>query len=215
MNFYPAVLIPLAVFTVLFYLNWNRVDKIVDEHIFARFLLYGLLLGVLYLVLFLYSFLTISSYEDLMLFATLLFLPLLSAGEQLSVLTGKYRKRGDLYQLGSSLGGAFSFPVSFGIAIMSRGELADYFFVALMTVFAFLANVMSGALLARGAAANRTLFFYNLAFLVQMLFSSAIFAEYLVNSAAIYIVLPEILIAALLYFRFFHKSLGTEGIHDS
>lgn|GEM_PF-851046 len=214
MNFYPAVLIPLTIFTVLFYFNWNRIDRIVDERLFARFLLYGLLLGIIYLVLFLYAFFTVYRYIDLMLFVLLLFLPLLSAGEQLSVMTGKYRKRDDLYQLGSSLGGAFSLPVSFGIAIVTAGGLDDYFFLALIVVLSFLCNLMSAALLARGAAMNRTLLFYNIAFLVQMLFASGVYAEYLFSAEAIFVVLPEVALAIFLYFRFFHKTLGTGVSQD-
>ncbi|MEM0141278.1 MAG: hypothetical protein QXN66_04485 [Thermoplasmatales archaeon] len=209
MNFYAAILISLGVFTILFYLNWNRIDKIVDESTFARFLLYGILLGIVYTVLFLYAFLTISTYIDLMFLVTFLFLPLLSSGEQLSVITGKYRQREDLYQLGSSLGGAFSFPVSFGIAIVTEGGFQDYFYVALIASFAFITNLMSGTLLAEGAKFNKIRLYYALAFLVQILFSSAVFLEYLKGSYALIAVVPEVILATFLYFGFFHKQLGT------
>jgi peptidoglycan/LPS O-acetylase OafA/YrhL len=208
MNFYPAVLIPLSIFTPLFYLNWNRIDKIVDESLFARFLLFGLLLGIIYSVLFLYSFFTIYRYEDLMLFSLLLFLPMLSAGELLSMVTGKYRGRKDLIQLSSSLGGAFSLPVTFGIAIVTTTSPPNYFFVAMVALLAFLTNLMSGVLLATGASRNRVLLYFNFAFLVQMLFSSSIFIEYLYGSYAIITILPEIAIAILLYMKFFHERLG-------
>jgi hypothetical protein len=208
MNFYPAVLIPLAIFTPLFYLNWNRIDKIVDESLFARFLLFGLLLGIIYSVLFLYSIFTIYRYEDLMLFSLLLFLPLLSAGEQLSMITGKYRGRRDLLQLSSSLGGAFSLPVTFGVAIATTTSLPNYFFVAAVALLAFLTNLMSGVLLAIGASRNRVLLYYNFAFLVQMLFSSSIFIEYLYGSYAIITIVPEVAVAILLYMKFFHGRLG-------
>ena len=73
MNFYPAILIPLAIFTPLFYLNWNRIDKIVDESLFARFLLFGVLLGIVYIVMFLYSFFALDQYIDLMFISIMLF----------------------------------------------------------------------------------------------------------------------------------------------
>ena len=161
MNFYPAILIPLAIFTPLFYLNWNRIDKVVEESLFGRFLLFGLLLGIVYVFLFLYTFYSLSRYIDLMLFSVMLFLPLLSAGEQLSILTGKYRTRKDLIQLSTSLGGAFSFPVAFAIALVTYTSTINYIFVALVTLFAFLANVMSGSLLSIGIAKNRVLLYNN------------------------------------------------------
>lgn len=207
MNFYPAILIPLAIFTPLFYLNWNRVDKVVDESLFARFLLLGILLGILYAVLFLYSFFTVYQYIDLMLFITLLFLPLLSAGEQLAIMTGKYRPRKDLIQLSSSLGGAFSLPVTFGVAIATNTSFDNYIFIALVALLAFLTNIMSSILLARGVMLKRVLLYYNFAFLVQMLFSSSIFIEYLYGTYAIITIVPEIVIAALLYKKFFHEVL--------
>ncbi|MEM2615443.1 MAG: hypothetical protein QXO44_01705, partial [Thermoplasmatales archaeon] len=182
MNFYAAILISLSAFTVLFYINWNRIDRIVDERIFVRFLLYGILLGIVYTVLFLYAFITVSPYIDLIFLVTFIFLPLLSAGEQMSMFTGKYKNRSDLYQLGSSLGGAFSFPVSFGIAIITKNSIDDYFFVTLIAAFAFLTNMMSGMLLSKGAMLNKIRFYYFLAFLVQMMFSSAVFLELLEGS---------------------------------
>ena len=209
MNFYPAILIPLAIFTPLFYLNWNRIDKIVDESLFARFLLFGLLLGVVYVVLFLYSFFTLDRYIDLMLFTVLLFLPILSAGEQLSIITGKYRTRKDLLQLSSSLGGAFSFPVSFSIALVTSSSISNYIFIALVTLFAFLTNVMSSAALSIGASNNKVLLYYNFALLIQMLFSSSIFIEYLYGSYALITTIPEIAVAILLYMKFFHARLGS------
>ena len=209
MNFYPAILIPLAIFTPLFYLNWNRIDKIVDESLFARFLLFGLLLGVVYVVLFLYSFFTLDRYIDLMLFTVLLFLPILSAGEQLSIITGKYRTRKDILQLSSSLGGAFSFPVSFSIALVTSSSISNYIFIALVTLFAFLTNVMSSAALSIGASNNKVLLYYNFALLIQMLFSSSIFIEYLYGSYALITTIPEIAVAILLYMKFFHARLGS------
>ncbi|MCL5408352.1 MAG: hypothetical protein M1518_03200 [Candidatus Thermoplasmatota archaeon] len=209
MNFYPAILIPLAIFTPLFYLNWNRIDKIVDESLFARFLLFGLLLGVVYVVLFLYSFFTLDRFKDLMLFTVLLFLPILSAGEQLSIITGKYRTRKDLLQLSSSLGGAFSFPVSFSIALVTNSSISNYIFIALVTLFAFLTNVMSSATLSIGASNNKVLLYYNFALLIQMLFSSSIFIEYLYGSYALITIVPEIGVAILLYMKFFHVRLGS------
>ncbi len=208
MNFYPAILIPLVIFTPLFYLNWNRIDKKVDESTFARFLLYGLLLGVLYLVLFLYSFFTVEQYIDLTLFAMMLFLPLLSAGEQLSMMTGKYRTRNDLPQLASSLGGAFSFPVSFGIALVTSPSILNYIFVALVAAFAFLANLMSSVVLSIGASKGRVMLYYNLAFLIQMMFSSSIFVEYRYSYYAFLTIVPELALAALIYIKFFHGMLG-------
>jgi hypothetical protein len=207
MNFYPAILIPLSIFTPLFYLNWNRVDKLVDESLFARFLLFGLLLGIVYVVMFLYSFFTLDQYIDLMLFSVMLFLPLLSAGEQLSIISGKYRSRKDLLQLSTSLGGAFSFPVAFAVAIVTTPSLLNYVFVALVTLFAFLTNVISSALLSIGASKKRVLLYYNFAFLVQMLFSSSIFIEYLRGSYALLTILPELALAILIYIRFFHVRL--------
>ncbi|MCW6158391.1 MAG: hypothetical protein LVQ63_02765 [Thermoplasmatales archaeon] len=209
MNFYPAILIPLAIFTPLFYLNWNRIDKVVEESLFGRFLLFGLLLGIVYVFLFLYTFYTLSRYIDLMLFSVMLFLPLLSAGEQLSILTGKYRTRKDLIQLSTSLGGAFSFPVAFAIALVTYTSTINYIFVALVTLFAFLANVMSASLLSIGIAKNRVLLYYNFAFLVQMMFSSSIFVEYLFGSYALITIIPEIAVAILLYMKFFHERLGS------
>ena len=209
MNFYPAILIPLAIFTPLFYLNWNRIDKIVDESLFARFLLFGLLLGIVYVVLFLYSFFTLDRFKDLMLFTVLLFLPILSAGEQLSIITGKYRTRKDLLQLSSSLGGAFSFPVSFSIALVTNSSISNYIFIALVTLFAFLTNVMSSATLSIGASNNKVLLYYNFALLIQMLFSSSIFIEYLYGSYALITIVPEIGVAILLYMKFFHVRLGS------
>jgi hypothetical protein len=209
MNFYPAILIPLAIFTPLFYLNWNRIDKVVEESLFGRFLLFGLLLGIVYVFLFLYTFYTLSRYIDLMLFSVMLFLPLLSAGEQLSILTGKYRTRKDLIQLSTSLGGAFSFPVSFAIALVTYTSTINYIFVALVALFAFLANVMSASLLSIGIAKNRVLLYYNFAFLVQMMFSSSIFVEYLFGSYALITIIPEIAVAILLYMKFFQERLGS------
>ena len=209
MNFYPAILIPLAIFTPLFYLNWNRIDKVVEESLFGRFLLFGLLLGIVYVFLFLYTFYTLSRYIDLMLFSVMLFLPLLSAGEQLSILTGKYRTRKDLIQLSTSLGGAFSFPVSFAIALVTYTSTINYIFVALVAIFAFLANVMSASLLSIGIAKNRVLLYYNFAFLVQMMFSSSIFVEYLFGSYALITIIPEIAVAILLYMKFFQERLGS------
>ncbi|MEL9914900.1 MAG: hypothetical protein QW078_03200 [Thermoplasmatales archaeon] len=209
MNFYAAILISLSAFTVLFYINWNRIDRIVDERIFVRFLLYGILLGIVYTVLFLYAFITVSPYIDLIFLVTFIFLPLLSAGEQMSMFTGKYKNRSDLYQLGSSLGGAFSFPVSFGIAIITKNSIDDYFFVTLIAAFAFLTNMMSGMLLSKGAMLNKIRFYYFLAFLVQMMFSSAVFLELLEGSYSLIAVIPEVLVAVALYLRFFHRELGT------
>ncbi|MEM0127295.1 MAG: hypothetical protein QXW29_04690 [Thermoplasmatales archaeon] len=209
MNFYAAILISLSAFTVLFYINWNRIDRIVDERIFVRFLLYGILLGIVYTVLFLYAFITVSPYIDLIFLVTFVFLPLLSAGEQMSMFTGKYKNRSDLYQLGSSLGGAFSFPVSFGIAIITKNSIDDYFFVTLIAAFAFLTNMMSGMLLSKGAMLNKIRFYYFLAFLVQMMFSSAVFLELLEGSYSLIAVIPEVLVAVALYLRFFHRELGT------
>ncbi|MEM4212894.1 MAG: hypothetical protein QXO63_01100 [Thermoplasmatales archaeon] len=209
MNFYAAILISLSAFTVLFYINWNRIDRIVDERIFVRFLLYGILLGIVYTVLFLYAFITVSPYIDLIFLVTFIFLPLLSAGEQMSMFTGKYKNRSDLYQLGSSLGGAFSFPVSFGIAIITKNSIDDYFFVTLIVAFAFLTNMMSGMLLSKGAMLNKIRFYYFLAFLVQMMFSSAVFLELLEGSYSLIAVIPEVLVAVALYLRFFHRELGT------
>ncbi|MEM0133981.1 MAG: hypothetical protein QXU18_01965 [Thermoplasmatales archaeon] len=208
MNFYPAILIPLAVFTPLFYLNWNRIDKIVDESLFARFLLFGLLLGVVYVVMFLYSFFVLDQYIDLMLFSIMLFLPLLSAGEQLSVMSGKYKTRKDLIQLSTSLGGAFSFPVSFAIAIVTAPSMLNYAFIALVTLFAFITNVVSSAVLSMGVTKRKVLLYYNFAFLVQMLFSSSIFIEYLYGSYAMITIIPEIGVAILLYMRFIHARTG-------
>lgn len=216
MNFYPAILIPLAVFTPLFYLNWNRIDKIVDESLFARFLLFGLLLGVVYVIMFVYSFFALDEYIDLMLFSIMLFLPLLSAGEQLSIMTGKYRTRKDLLQLSTSLGGAFSFPVAFAIAIVTTPSLLNYIFIAIVTLFAFLTNLMSCAILSIGASKNRVLLYYNIAFLVQMLFSSSIFVvsssifvEYLDGKYALLTIVPEVAVAILLYMKFFHARIGS------
>ena len=209
MNFYPAILIPLAIFTPLFYLNWNRIDKLVDESLFARFLFFGLLLGILYAAMFVYSLSTLKQYIDLTLFAIMLFLPILSTGEQLFMVTGKYRKREDLVQLSSSMGGAFSFPVAFAIAIVTSTSLLNYFFVAMVALLAFLTNVMSAGLLSIGASKNRVLLYYNFAFLVQMLFSSSIFVEYLYGSYALFTIIPEIAVAILLYIKFFHVRLGS------
>ena len=209
MHFYPAILIPLAVFTPLFYLNWNRIDKIVDESLFARFLFFGLLLGILYAVMFVYSFSTLKQYIDLTLFAIMLFLPILSTGEQLFIITGKYRGRKDIVQLSSSMGGAFSFPVAFAIAVVTSTSLQNYFFVAIVAAFAFLANVMSAVLLSIGASKNRILLYYNFAFLVQMLFSSSIFLEYLKGPYGLFVIIPEIVVAILLYTKFFHARIGS------
>ncbi len=210
MNFYPAVLIPLAIFTLLFYLNWNRIDRYVDESLFARFLLFGLLLGTLYVVMFYYSYYSLHRFIDLTLFAIMLFLPLLASGEQMLILTGKYRKRDDLLQLSTSLGGAFSFPVAFVIALVTGPSLLNYVFVGIVTVFSFLVNVMSSAVLSMGASKGRILIYYNVAFLLQMLFSSSIFIEYLYGIYALFTIVPELAIAILLYMKFFHVRLGSK-----
>ncbi len=214
MNFYPAILIPLAVFTPLFYLNWNRIDKVVDESLFARFLLFGLLLGIIYIVMFLYSFLALVQYIDLMFFSVMLFLPLLSAGEQLSIITGKYKTRNDLIQLSSSLGGGFAFPVSFAIALVTSASILNYLFVGLITLFAFLTNIMSSGLLSIGVSKQSARLHFFLAFLVQMFFSSSIFIEYLYTGTsesyyAMIAIVPEIAVAILLYTKFFHVRLGS------
>ncbi|MGC8562230.1 MAG: hypothetical protein ACP5UZ_02135 [Thermoplasmata archaeon] len=209
MNFYPAILIPLAIFTPLFYLNWNRIDKIVDESIFARFLLFGVLLGIVYIVMFLYSFFALDQYIDLMFISIMLFLPLLSAGEQLAIMTGKYRTRKDLIQLSTSLGGAFSFPVSFAIAIVTSSSDLNYIFIALVALFAFFTNVNSSTILGIGVSRNRGLLYFISAFLVQMLFSSAIYVEYLKSSYAFITIVPEIAATILLYTIFFHHRIGT------
>lgn len=208
MDFYSSILIPLVIFIVLFYLNWNRVDKIVDESIFSRFLLFGILLGTLYSVLFAYVFYSFFKDEALMLFSTLIFLPLLAAVEQLSILSGKYRTRDDLVQLSSSLGGAFSLPISFTIALLTASSTLNYIFIVLITVFAFLINLMSSVLLATGAKNNRVMLYYNFAFLVQMLFSSAIFTEYLYGKFSLLTVLPELALTIILYIGIFHKKLN-------
>ncbi len=209
MNFYVSALVPLIIFTPLFYLNWNRVDKVVEESLFARFLFFGLLLGIIYAVLFFYSFITLYRYIDLMLFAIMLFLPLLAAGEQLSVVTGKYRSRKDIIQLSSSLGTAFSLPVAFAIGIVTEPAiLPNYIFLAMIVPFAFLTNLMSGVILAIGATRSRVLLYYNVAFLMQMLFSSAIFIDYLTGSYAILTLIPEIGVAVVLYMKFFHERLS-------
>ena len=209
MNFYPAILIPLAIFTPLFYLNWNRIDKIVDESLFARFLLFGVLLGIVYIVMFLYSFFALDQYIDLMFISIMLFLPLLSAGEQLAIITGKYRIRKDLIQLSTSLGGAFSFPVSFAVAIVTSSSYLNYFFIALIAFFAFFTNVISSAILSIGVSRNRGLLYFISAFLVQMLFSSTIYVEYIKSSYAFITIIPEIALTILLYIRFIHHKLGT------
>jgi hypothetical protein len=207
MDFYSSILIPLVIFTPLFYLNWNRVDKAVDESLFSRFLLFGILLGIVYSVLFLYAFYTVFRYEDLTLFATLIFLPLLAGVEQLSILSGKYRTRRDLIQLSTSLGGAFSLPVTFGIALVTSASNLNYLFIALITVLSFVSNIMSGVLLAIGVSSNRIFLYYNYAFLVQMLFSSSIFFEYLFGSYSIFLILPESVLAVLLYIGIFNRRL--------
>ena len=209
MNFYPAILIPLAVFTPLFYLNWNRIDKIVEESLFARFLFLGLLLGILYAFMFVYSISTLKEFIDLTLFAVVIFLPLLSTGEQLFIVTGKYRGRKDIIQLSSSMGGAFSLPVAFGVAIVSSSSLPNYVFVALIAAFSFITNVMSAALLSIGASKSRILHYYGLAFLIQVLFSSSIFLEYWYGSYSLYAIIPEIAVAIMLYKRYFHSRLGS------
>lgn len=208
MNFYASILIPLAVFTPLFYINWNRIDKLVDESLFSRFLFFGLLLGAIYSILFLYVFFSLFRYEDLMLFSILIFLPLLAAVEQLSMVSGKYRKRTDLIQLSSSMGGAFSLPVSFGIALVTSESLLNYVFVALISLFAFLANLMSSVLLGIGASNNKVMLYYNFSFLVQMLFSSTVFIEYLYGSYSLLTILPEIGLAIILYMGIFHTRLN-------
>lgn len=209
MNFYVSAIIPLAIFTPLFYLNWNRIDKLVDESLFARFLLFGILLGIVYAILFFYTFITLYRYIDLMLFAILMFLPLLAAGEQLSIITGKYRSRKDLMQLSSSLGGAFSLPVTFVIGIVIQPAFLNYIFLALIVPFAFLTNLMSSVILATGAAKFRVLLYYNFAFLIQMMFSSSIFVDYLYGSYSLLTILPEMGVAILLYMKIFHASLVT------
>jgi len=209
MNFYPAILIPLAIFTPLFYLNWNRIDRIVEESLFARFLLFGVLLGIVYIVMFLYSFFALDQYIDLMFISIMLFLPLLSAGEQLAIITGKYRTRKDLIQLSTSLGGAFSFPVSFAVAIVTSSSYFNYFFIALIAFFAFFTNVISSTILSIGVSRNRGLLYFISAFLVQMLFSSSIYVEYIKSSYAFITIIPEIALTILLYIRFIHHKLGT------
>lgn len=209
MNFYPAILIPLAVFTPLFYLNWNRIDRYVDESLFARFLFFGLFLGIIYALMFVYSFSALKHYIDLTLLAVVFFLPLLSAGEQMFIVTGKYRNRKDLLQLSSSLGGAFSFPVAFSIAIVTTSSLLNYVFVALVALFAFLASVVSSAIMAIGAEGKRVPSHFLMAFLVQMLFSSSIFIEYLYGPYALITIVPEIAVTIMLYMKFFHVRLGS------
>ena len=207
MNFYDSALITLVIFTALFYLHWNRIDKVVDEALFSRFLFFGVLLGIVYAVLFVYAFFSLYQYIDLMLFSTFLLLPAIATGGQLSILSGKYKLRKDILQLSSSLGGAFSLPVSFGVAMVSSTALLDYAFVAVITVFAFLVNLMSAVLLSLGGIRRKMLFFYNLAFLVQMLFSSSVFLEYLYGRYSLFTIVPEVALAAILYMTIFHGRL--------
>lgn len=207
MNFYVSSLIPLILFTLLFYVNWNRVDKKVDEGKFARFLFFGILMGILYSILFIYAYFSLYRYIDLMLFAILLLLPLVASGSQLSILSGKYKTREDLIPLSSSLGSAYSLPISFIIAIVTSPSFINYVYIGLITLFSFITGIMSSVLLATGIRRGRIMLYYNGAFLIQMLFSSSIFFEYLFGEYSLTIVIPEILFAGLLYIFIFHRKI--------
>lgn len=207
MNFYISSLIPLILFTLLFYANWSRVDRQVDESKFARLLFLGILMGIVYSILFIYAYFSLYRYIDLMLFAILLLLPLVASGSQLSILSGKYRNRDDLIPLSSSLGGAYSLPISFVIAMVTVGSTLNFIYIGLITVFSFIVGIMSAMLLATGVRKGRIMLYYNYAFLIQMLFSSAIFFEYLFAEYSLTIIIPEILFASLLYVFIFHKRL--------
>jgi len=207
MNFYVSSLIPLILFTLLFYVNWNRVDKKVDEGKFARFLFFGILMGILYSILFIYAYFSLYRYIDLMLFAILLLLPLVASGSQLSILSGKYKAREDLIPLSSSLGSAYSLPISFIIAIVTSPSFINYVYIGLITLFSFITGIMSSVLLATGIRRGRIMLYYNGAFLIQMLFSSSIFFEYLFGEYSLTIVIPEILFAGLLYIFIFHRKI--------
>ncbi len=205
MNFYISALIPFITFTALFYVNWNRVDKIVDEGKFARLLFYGLLMGIVYVVLFIYSWYSIYRFEDLMLFSLMLLLPLLASGSQLSILNNeKYRDRKDLVPLSTSLGGAYSLPVSFIIASVTAPSIYNYIFIAIITIYSFFINIMGAAVLATGVQRGRLMLYYNGAFLLQIMFSSSIFLEYLIGENALYVAVPEIVVTLLLYIKIFH-----------
>ncbi len=210
MNFYVSSLIPLILFTILFYINWSRLDKKVDEGKFARFLFYGILMGVLYSVLFVYAYLSLSQYIDLMIFAVLLLLPVIASGSQLSVLSGKYKTREDLIPLSSSLGSSYSLPISFIIAMLTSPSIPNYIYIAFITIFSFVTFLMSSVTIAIGIKKGRVMLYYSAAFLIQMLFSSSIFFEYLYGSYSLMIIIPEILFAVLLYIFIFHKKIVSE-----
>ncbi len=210
MNFYVSSLIPLILFTILFYINWSRLDKKVDEGKFARFLFYGILMGVLYSVLFVYAYLSLSKYIDLMIFAVLLLLPVIASGSQLSVLSGKYKTREDLIPLSSSLGSSYSLPISFIIAMLTSPSIPNYIYIAFITIFSFVTFLMSSVTIAIGIKKGRVMLYYSAAFLIQMLFSSSIFFEYLYGSYSLMIIIPEILFAVLLYIFIFHKKIVSE-----
>ncbi len=210
MNFYVSSLIPLILFTILFYINWSRLDKKVDEGKFARFLFYGILMGVLYSILFLYAYLSLSQYIDLMIFAVLLLLPVVASGSQLSVLSGKYKTRDDLIPLSSSLGSSYSLPIAFIIAMLTSPSIPNYIYIAFITIFSFVTFLMSSVTIAIGIKKGRVMLYYNAAFLIQMLFSSSIFFEYLYGSYSLIIIIPEILFAVLLYIFIFHKKMVSE-----
>lgn len=204
MNFYQSSLITLIVFTIIFYIHWSRFDKKINEGVFARFLIYGILMGIIYGALIAYTY--ISEYYSIfiMIFSSFLLFPVILSGAVLAIISGKYRKVENLPISATAIGGGLSLVQIFFYSMLLTSSTIDLTFDLIISLTTIFVNIVSSYLIGSGIQKGKLLLYYNASIIAQFPLSISIIFDYFYGRFSLLTALPLAFLSAIIYILIIH-----------
>ncbi len=199
MNFYQSALISLFTFTIIFYIHWSRFDRKINEGTFARLLIYGVLLGIIYGALIAYTYITEYDSIFVMVFSSFLLFPVILSGAILAITSGKYRNSENLPLLATAIGGGIALSQIFFYSILLTSSILDLIFSVAIAVTTIFLNMVSSFLIGTGIKKGRLLLYYNSSILIQFPLAISIIWDYFYGKFSLFTAIPVAFVSAIIY----------------